>query len=697
MPDLFFAINGLAVLSAGVTAIVLAARHGVSGWAGPVAAATMLMGGGVFVESLRERVADSRLPWPFIAQGMQVVMAATLVHALYGLKRVASLHEKAQPVPLVWAAWCVAPIVVLATWLWAPPSGSGSSMALLPSPLTAYLGVTLIVALAQCERLLTKPQDATRYQLKFVVIGLAALAGYHLYRTSRDVFGLNGEAGDSVVPAVVCAMSAGLIFAGSSRVTTVFPAPTLYVPAGVLHRSITILAVVGYLGMGLWLRASVVSTGWNQSEALGVIALFLTGISLAVLLASRTLQVRLRQWTARIIYRARHDYRAQWLDVTNAFQNATTVDRILDQLLELLSRTFGAPRIAIWMHFEADDRYHRVRSVNTGTPPPPLDGGHPIVSRLRSTHEPMEIGEQHDIRPASNSGASNPSQGALCVPLWSGGRLEGFITLSREGDRARYGEDDRQLLRAIAHHAGAILAQTRLAEELRNAAEFEALHRVAAFCLHDLKNLTAQLSLVVQNAEAHGNDPRFQKSALRTVTGTVQKMMALMAKLSMTAPRAGDAEEINVHVAIAETLRALGPAVRGRVKQLGESVPPIRIARDQFHQILLNILLNAQQAAGDQAEIRIVTRRKDGAVMIQIRDNGPGMDEQRLRTLFTPFRSSKPDGLGIGMYECKRILAGYKGSIHVESEPGQGTEVTITLPVSVAVTGAHTRSIAEAV
>src|SRR5438105_3945057 len=84
---------------------------------------------------------------------------------------------------------------------------------------------------------------------------------------------------------------------------------------------------------------------------------------------------------------------------------------------------------------------------------------------------------------------------------------------------------DFDLLRAIAHHAGILLALARMAEEKSAMGELEALHRFSAFCLHDLKNLAAKLSLVVQNAELHGAEPAFQQSVMRTVTGTVQKIM----------------------------------------------------------------------------------------------------------------------------------------------------------------------------
>lgn len=93
--------------------------------------------------------------------------------------------------------------------------------------------------------------------------------------------------------------------------------------------------------------------------------------------------------------------------------------------------------------------------------------------------------------------------------------------------------DDYLLLRAIAHHVATLLVLSRQTEERRAAVGLEALHRFSAFCLHDLRNLTAGRSLVVQNGSVHGQDPAFQQSAMKTVAGTVRKMTALILRCAV--------------------------------------------------------------------------------------------------------------------------------------------------------------------
>src|SRR5581483_7456191 len=107
---------------------------------------------------------------------------------------------------------------------------------------------------------------------------------------------------------------------------------------------------------------------------------------------SRRIRAELRRFIARHFYRSKYDYRAQWLEVTEAFRGCLSVESVLDRLLELLSRTFGAPRISIWMHCETDGRFHQVRSINTEAAPLPLDPGHPAVARLAAADEPVPLG-----------------------------------------------------------------------------------------------------------------------------------------------------------------------------------------------------------------------------------------------------------------------------------------------------------------
>lgn len=636
-------------------------------------------------------------------------------HAL-GWRRLALLAEAAQPAALASvvlalmgapgqkrrdrpARWRARAITLLAMGFgligWTPliyygvteGESWGQVMGPLGRPYLVFLLLSLALGLSQIEQILRGIQDPLRYQLKFVLIGLGALAGYEIYQASQLLLVSVWRADQVLLSGVVLATAGGLIAYGLGRCRLQGVRSRVYVSQQVLYGSLTFLVIGIYLVVVGLLGEIVRYTGYSIGIVLSTGLVFTALVGLAVACSSRRVRAELRRFTARHFYRSKHDYRAKWLEVTEAFRGCTTVDAILDRLLELLSRTFGAPRISIWTRCETDGRFHQVRSINTEDAPLPLDPAHPVLVRLAEADEPVRLAGRSGKEPRGAAPPTDPfllaTEAELAVPIRSMDGLIAFVTLSR--DRQGYGTDDRDLLWTMAHHAAVLLSHARLAEERRAAAGLEALHRFSAFCLHDLKNLAAGLSLVVKNAERHGQDPAFQSSAMRTIAATAQKMMALITRLSLKSEPGGRAEPVDVQQAIAETLASLNGGFAVPVRHQGGRVDPVLVPRDQLQQVLLNVLLNAQQALNGQGEI-VVTAETTGsrAVAITVADSGCGIPPETFRTLFQPFRTTKASGLGIGLYQCKRILEAHGGTIRIDSQAGQGTRVRIELPVMTA-------------
>src|SRR5881628_2051999 len=551
-----------------------------------------------------------------------------------------------------------------------------------------FILLSLALGIAQLESILRLMREPLRYQLKFVLIGLGALAGYEIYEASQFLLVRLWQPESVLVGSVISLISVGLVAFGLGRYRLQEVKGKIYVSSQMLYGSVTFVAIGLYL-LGVGVLGEIVRiSGYPLSISLSALVVFIGTIGLVVLLSSRTVRAELKKFIAKHFYRSKYDYRAKWLEVTEAFQSSGSVESILEQLMGLLTRTFGAGRISIWMSCEADGRFHQVRSANTEPAPSPLDASHPVIVRLMARDEPIEL---DPIRPNRREDSfGDATQARLCVPIRIGNELTAFVALSRELHGERYGSDDCDLLRAISHHVGVLLSQASLAEERRAAAELDALHRVSAFCLHDLKNLTTRLSLVAQNADVYGHDPGFQESAMQTLAGTVKKMMALMAKLSLKSGHQGAPEPVDVQEVIAETVGSLNGALPVSVETAGERVPPVLIVREQLQQVLRNVILNARQAIrSDGAHagapggaVRITTQQVNGSVVVTVADTGPGIEPEELRTLFQPFRTTKEGGLGIGLFQCKRILEAHRGTLHIESEVGRGTRVRIKLPVA---------------
>jgi signal transduction histidine kinase len=168
-------------------------------------------------------------------------------------------------------------------------------------------------------------------------------------------------------------------------------------------------------------------------------------------------------------------------------------------------------------------------------------------------------------------------------------------------------------------------------------------------------------------------------------------------------------EKVNLQSLLDESLaNALSTVDRTgiRVAKNYQETPTLPIDYNQMKQVLVNLMVNAMQALGDEGTIRIscgpssffqrndsyangkfseknLSRQVDLApyAWIKVEDNGQGIPEEVLSKIFYPFFTTKEKGSGIGLAIAQKIVDSHHGSIDVESEVGKGTTFTIKLPV----------------
>ena len=562
----------------------------------------------------------------------------------------------------------------------------GSLLGLFDAPVlgrvaSSFLIIALVLDLAYIEQSLRLLRDPLRYRLKYVLIGLGAVAGVQIYHASQLLIVSMEETRAVLLSGLGSLLAVGLIMVGLLRTRLQDAQASLYVAPGVVYGSVTFVVIGGYLIVVGLVGEIIRYSGLPLGEVLSGLVMLAAVMALVVAGASRSIRVRANRLIAGLVYQAKYDYRAKWLEVTDAFQDCHATDAVLDRFLDILSRTFGAPRISVWIRFDSDGRFHLVRSTVSDGDVASLPSGHPMVTRMRERDEALDLELIELSSGADDHRFQSFTQAELCVPIRSSEELLGFIAVSRDERGARHHHDDQLLLRAITHHVGMLLALSRHTEERRAAVGLEALHRFSAFCLHDLKNLTAGLSLVAQNAAVHGHDPAFQQSALKTVTATVRKMTALMEKLSLKVRNETPWQTVDVGAMIRDVVGSVKIPVHVDFGPLQGRSALVRAMREELHQVFMNVVLNARQAAGERGAVSIVAELDGSTLLVQVIDNGPGIPPDRLRTLFQPFHTTKAGGLGIGLYQCKQIVEAHRGTIQIRSEDGTGTRVTIELPL----------------
>lgn len=270
------------------------------------------------------------------------------------------------------------------------------------------------------------------------------------------------------------------------------------------------------------------------------------------------------------------------------------------------------------------------------------------------------------------------------VPLPWRSELIGFMALGTERSGRPYGFEDFEFLATVAEQAAGAIATAQLAEALTRSREFEAFHRLTSFVVHDLKNSISALSLMSDNALKNFDDPEFQRDAIKTVSRTVDRIKALLERLRM-GPETGTQrlETTDLAIVAAEGLDMVGAHARGSlVKELGPA-RPVTVDREALARVTQNLVSNAFDALDGDGVVTVKTYTDGESAVLSVSDTGCGIPEDFLRTaLFTPFRSTKKGGWGIGLYQCKAIVEAHRGTIEVASKEGAGTTFLVRLPMA---------------
>jgi len=116
-------------------------------------------------------------------------------------------------------------------------------------------------------------------------------------------------------------------------------------------------------------------------------------------------------------------------------------------------------------------------------------------------------------------------------------------------------------------------------------------------------------------------------------------------------------------------------------KNYSPDVRPFALDAELFERVIYNLLLNAAQASPPDGAITIKTRPVDDSVEISVIDRGSGVDPKHRESIFNPFFTTKPDGVGLGLAIVSKIVDQHGGKMAVTSEPGKGSVFHVYLPL----------------
>ena len=221
----------------------------------------------------------------------------------------------------------------------------------------------------------------------------------------------------------------------------------------------------------------------------------------------------------------------------------------------------------------------------------------------------------------------------------------------------------RDLLKTASRQAASYLGQIRATEALLEARKFDAFNRMSAFVVHDLKNLVAQLSLMLKNFERHAGNPEFQRDMLSTVEHVVGRMNGLMLQLRTGTTPVENARSID----LGAILQRICAAKSGSGVPVDAELTPGVFAighEDRLEHVIGHLIQNAIDASSTGSHVSVRLGHDGNFAVLEVIDTGVGMSAEFVRErLFKPFQTTKSEGMGIGVYESSQYVAGLGGQI----------------------------------
>ena len=541
------------------------------------------------------------------------------------------------------------------------------------------------------EQVARNTRAAHQWKLKYLWLALGAL-----FMWDVAVYSLALARGS--VPMVlwvargpINALLGGLLAIGLSRVGSWQSAA--FLSPRVVFFNATLLASACYLLFMAAASYAVRELGGSWGAA-GQ-AVFLAGaiLLLTVAVLSEQFRARIRVGFAKHLLPYRYDYRSEWQKLTQALSQPDA-SSIYDRIGAMVAAPVSCSRASLWLRSDAEGAFVAV-------------GGDAVPAELAcqpTDDEFLAFLSRHewiyDVEQAPGRQLNLPTPPAwvralpklrLIVPLVCSERLVGFVTMGQPLAEMRLGWEEIDLLRAIGRQVAGHLALEQAAQRLAEAHKFEALNRVSARIMHDLRHLIAQQALVVDNAVRHRSDPEFFDDAMLTIEHSVKRMTRLMEELRGAASHEEQRRRVDVAEVCAEVVQRCGRTQPVPRLANGHGHMEVHVNRDRMLHTLEHVVRNAQDATSAAGSVSVSLRRTDTQAVIEVWDTGSGMSPQFIRErLFTPFESTKGErGMGLGAYEAREFARRCGGGVQVESAVGAGTKFILNLPLAAAASTAR--------
>ncbi|MDA1073620.1 MAG: PEP-CTERM system histidine kinase PrsK [Proteobacteria bacterium] len=536
-----------------------------------------------------------------------------------------------------------------------------------------------IMGLVMIEQLVRNTRSDARWRTRYLTIGLGMLFGFQLVHQASAVL-FKGQIPSLYVmyPAIVGL--AGPFVALASLRNRNNPmhlnlSRTLVFRTGVLMATGAFLLFMG-LG-GYYLRIFV----GDWSAALTALLATVGIAGLFIVFGSSRVRSRIQIAIARNFFESKYDYRDEWQRVTGYLSESHADYDMGQQAIRAMMSVTHTNRGGIWRREEGDTLIAHTQ----------LDADWKMPITTATSRGMIEFFEVHDIvidlddiagdspfYPITKlAGLENLR---FVVPLLIENRLFGIVGIGRATIHINLNWEDYDLLKLIARQAASFLALRQADSVLAESQQLDTFNRLSAFVIHDIKTISAQLSLLVENSARHRDNPRFIDDMIKTTDNSVKKMTRLLQQLrGQTLSKVDEIDLVSFMPHVLEKFAVQNPAPVIKRVEVSEC---IMADADKFESVLGHLIQNAIDATPDDGHVTCWAESADQWIEIHVEDSGTGMTDDFVKSqLFRPFASTKGvAGMGIGAYQAREFFRSIGGDLKVTSTIDQGSHFIVYLP-----------------
>ncbi len=542
-----------------------------------------------------------------------------------------------------------------------------------------------IIGLMLLEQLYRGAYKDERWAIKYLCLGLAAIFAFDFIIYSKSLlFGqLDIVLWDS--RGLINALCAPLLAISFSRIHDDQQQVTI-------SRTVVVHTTVLF-GTGLYMILMslagfyIKNFGGTWSAVIQTFFIFLAVILLLIIFATGTIRAYIKVYFNKHFFQHNYDYREEWIKLSREIASLHALDDLTQFVIRTLADLVGSAGGGLWLCNEKGEFYLADEKSLGFVFDTILPADHDFIAFLNDRQWVIDFCEfKHHPETYDEVDLSLwwvHKNIWIIIPLLHQNKVVAFVVLTQPLVMRQLSHEDHDLLKTVGLQLANALVLSKVTDDLSRSRQFEAYSRFSAFLVHDIKNLVAQVSMIVRNAEQHKCNPEFIDDAIETLENVVNKMEHLLTQLKKGQIKEAAKGIINIPDILSDiVLQQAGNLPKVTIK-CGLKECLIVADKQRFIAILGHLVQNAQDATPDQGMVEIKVSSDQNNVLIDIIDTGSGMDQKFImERLFKPFDTTKGNaGMGIGVYEARAYILSQGGDISVESKLGAGTVFSIKYPL----------------